>query len=134
MRKLMMVTLLVIGLSIPASMQGGINGTDRTNAARSCSSLRASLGSDTFGRWYHSYGSCVSVWVSKAHAARVKAGATCTNLGRTGRMFTSCVTSHTRSSLSLTVGIYRNAAKACAAEMVSMGVSAFDSKYGVNAN
>ena len=44
-----------------------INGTDRTNAARACSALRASSAA-AFANQYASFGACTSVWVQKAHA------------------------------------------------------------------
>ena len=45
--KLTLLTLLVAGLAIPAALASSINGTDKANGARACSSLRTSLGAST---------------------------------------------------------------------------------------
>src|SRR3954463_15130007 len=125
--KLTLLTLLAAGLTLPAALASAVNGTDRANAARACSSLRASLGATTFANTYHTNGACVSEWVAKAHAARLKASSTCKHRGLHGRVLASCITSRTRSSLNVTVGTFKNAAKACAADLAKMGASTFAS-------
>ena len=133
--KLTLLTVLVCGLAIPAAMASTpINGTDRANGARACSSLSTSIGTSTFASWYATKGACVSAWVAKAHAARLAATSTCKHRGLHGRVLASCITARTKSSLNVTIGTFKNAAKACAADLASMGTSKFASTYGANAN
>ena len=98
--KLTLLTLLVAGLAIPAAM-GAVNGTDKANAARACTTLRTQVSTSTFGTWYHAFGACTSTWVGKAHSARVSATSTCKHRGLHGRVLASCITARTKSSLNL---------------------------------
>jgi hypothetical protein len=132
--KLTLLTLLVAGLAIPAAMASAINGTDKANAARACTTLRTQVGTTTFGNWYHTFGACTSTWVGKAHSARVAATSTCKHRGLHGRVLASCITARTKSSLNTTLGTFKNAAKACAADLAKMGTSTFASTYGANDN
>jgi hypothetical protein len=139
--KLTLLTVLVCGLAIPAAMASTpINGTDRANGARACSSLSTSIGTSTFASWYATKGACVSAWVAKAHAARLAATSTCKHRGLHGRVLASCITARTKSSLNVTIGTYKNAAKACTAEQADASFAAnhggksFAQFYGANAN
>jgi hypothetical protein len=132
--KLTLLTLLVAGLAIPTALGSAINGTDRMNGARACTSLRTSLGAATLGSAYHTYSACVTQWVKKAHAARVAATSTCKHRGLHGRVLASCITARTRASLNVSINTTKNAAKACAADLAKMGASSFASTYGANAN
>jgi hypothetical protein len=138
--KLTLLAVLVAGLTIPAAMASSINRTDKANAARACTTLRTSVGTTTFGNWYHTFGACTSTWVGKAHSARVSATSTCTHRGLHGRVLASCITLRTKSKLNLTIGTFRNAAKACAAELANTGFSSthggksFAAFYGTNDN
>jgi len=132
--KLTLLTLLAAGLAIPAAMASSVNGTDRTNAARACSSLRASLGPSSFGKLYTSNGACVSAWIAKAHSARLHASATCRHNGLKGRVLASCITAHTRSSLSVSIKSTKNAAKTCASSLATLGPQSFASTWGTGAS
>jgi hypothetical protein len=138
--KLTLSTMLVAGLAIPAAMASSVNGTDRANAARACNALRTQVGTTTFGNWYQTFGTCTSTWVGKAHSARLSATSTCKHRGLHGRVLASCITARTKSSLNLRIGTFKNAAKACAAEMAntsfaaSHGGRSFAAFYGANDN
>src|SRR5439155_22616451 len=101
-----LLTVLVCGLTIPAAMASTVNGTDRANGARACSSLRTSLGPTVLGNAYHTYSACVTTWVAKAHAARLAATSTCNHRRLHGRVLASCITARTKSSLNLTIGTF----------------------------
>jgi hypothetical protein len=137
--KLTLLTLLVAGLAIPAAM-GAVNGTDKANAARACTTLRTQVGTTTFGSWYHTFGACTSAWVGKAHSARVSATSTCKHRGLHGRALASCISLRTKSKLNVGIAPFKNAAKACAAELASTGFAAthsgqsFAAFYGSNDN
>jgi hypothetical protein len=137
--KLTLITLLVAGLAVPAAM-GAISGTDKANAARACTTLRTQVGTTTFGNWYHTLGACTSTWVGKAHSARLSATSTCKHRGLHGRVLASCITLRTRSSLSVRIAPFKNAAKACAAEMANSSFAtthngtSFAAFYGANDN
>jgi hypothetical protein len=138
--KVTLLTLLLVGLTIPAAMASTINGTDKANAARACTTLRTQVGTTTFGNWYHTFGACTSAWVGKAHTARVSATSTCKHRGLHGRVLASCITLRTKSKLNLTIGTFKNAAKACAAEQANTnfaathGNTSFAAFYGTNDN
>src|SRR5438093_11562353 len=139
--KLTLLTVLVCGLAIPAAMASTpLNGTDRANGARACSSLSTSIGTSTFASWYATKGACVSAWVAKAHAARLAATSTCKHRSLHGRVLASCITARTKSSLKVTIGTFKNAAKACAAEQANTTFAAthsgksFAAFYGTNDN
>src|SRR5437870_7599183 len=139
--KLTLLTVAVCGLAIPAAMASTpINGADRANGARACSSLCTSVGTSAFASWYATKGACVSTWVAKAHAARLAATSSCKHRGLHGRVLASCITARTKSSLNVTIGTFRNAAKACAAEQANTTFAAthsgksFAAFYGTNDN
>ena len=132
--KLTLLTVLVTGLAIPTALGSAINGTDRTNGVQACISLRTSLGVKTLGSAYHTYGACLSQWVAKAHGARVAATSSCNQRGLHGPALASCITAGTSAALNISINTTKNAAKACAADLARMGVSAFASTYGVNAH
>src|SRR5205085_12242399 len=123
------------GLSIPAAMASTpINGTDRSNGARACSSLSTSVGTSTFAKLYATKGACVSAWVAKAHAARLAATSTCKHRGLHGRVLASCITARSKSSLKVTIGTFKNAARAGAADLAGMGTPKYAWTSGANAN
>jgi hypothetical protein len=134
--KLTIVLAAVLGLAfaVSAFASSSINGTDRATAARACSALRTSLGTSTFSDQYATFGACTSQWVHKAHAARLAAQTTCHTQGLTGRKLAACVSSHTASTVRSEVTADKNAAKLCAAELQSLGRTAFEQKYGNNHN
>jgi hypothetical protein len=138
--KLTLLTLLVAGLAIPAAMGSTVNGTDKANASRACTTLRTQVGTTTFGNWYHTFGACTSTWVGKARSARVSATSTCQHRGLHGRVLASCISLRTKSKLNLTIGTFKNAAKSCAAEQANTGFatthsgSSFAAFYGTNDN
>jgi hypothetical protein len=134
--KLTIVLAAVLGLvfAVSAIASSPISGTDRANAARACSSLRTSLGVSTFSKQYATFGACTSQWVQRAHAARMAAQTACHTQGLTGRKLAVCVSSHTASTVRTEVTAAKNAAKLCAAELQSLGKTAFEQKYGKNHN
>ena len=105
---------------------------DRAYASKTCATLKAGLGAATFATNYRTFGTCVSSWTPRVHAARVAATTTCKQKGLKGSALAACVRSATTVVLTPQVSAYRNAAKACAAELAATGTTAFVNKYGTN--
>ncbi len=126
--------VLSLVFAVAALAASPINGTDRANAARACSSLRTSLTVSTFTHQYATFGACTSQWVHTAHAARVAALAACRAKGLSGTQLSACVKTQTRTRLTIDVSLAKNAAKACAALLHTKGVATFESIYGGNHN
>jgi hypothetical protein len=121
-------------LAVSAFAASPVNGIDRANAARACSSLHASLGAATFSKQYATFGSCTSHWVQTAHAARVGAQTACHAQKLEGRRLSACISNRTAATIATEVSTDKNAAKTCAAELKSLGTQAFEQKYGSNHN
>ena len=127
---------LIAGLALAAavipaaSLASPINKTDKANANKACTTLRTSLGASTFANTYGTFGACVSKMTKTAHQARLQATAAC----RGKSHHSSCVATKTRANLNAQVASTRNAAKACAAELSSLGVQSFASSWGTNGN
>lgn len=105
---------------------------DRAYASKTCATLKAGLGAATFATNYRTFGTCVSSWTPRVHAARLTATASCKKRGLGGSALTACIKSSTTVVLAPQVSAYRNAAKACAAELAASGTTAFVNKYGTN--
>jgi hypothetical protein len=129
-----LAVVAALTVAATAAATSGVNGTDRANAARACSALRTSLGATTFGHQYATFGACTSQWVARAHAARMAALTACQAKNLSGKALSNCVKGATNTTLATQVTTYKNAAKACAAELKSLGVTAFEHKYGTNTN
>jgi hypothetical protein len=133
-----LITILAVvaalGFAATATATSGVNATDRANAARACTSLRTAVGATTFAHQYATFGACTSQWVQKAHADRMAALAACRSKGLTGAALSRCVKSGTTTRLSTQTTTFKNAAKACAAELDSLGTAGFEQKYGNNTN
>lgn len=135
--RILAATAIAAAVAVPLALAGTastVNGVDRANGARACSALKAGVGATTFSRTYATFGSCVSAWASRAHTARVAATASCKSRGLTGSKLNACVKSGTTVRIAPQVAAYKNAAKACAAELRSLGTTAFEAKYGSNRN
>ena len=109
----------------------GINGTDKANAARACATLRTANGT-AFATQYATFGACTAQWVKTAHKARLAAQTSCRAKGLSGRKLAACVKAATNATLATQVSAAKNAAKACAAQLRSMGTQAFIDKWGSN--
>jgi hypothetical protein len=123
-----------LAIVLPAATLGAITKQDRANGARACTTLRASLGTNTFALTYKTFGTCVSAWTTKAASDRVAATRACHAKGLTGTKLSACVRAGTRARLNAQVSTTKNAAKACAAELQSLGATAFEQNYGNNTN
>jgi hypothetical protein len=119
--------------AVTASAGTGINGTDRANAARACTALRSASVS-TFTTQYASFGACTTQWVKTAHTARLAAQSACRAKHLTGHAYATCVKTATGKTLASQVNVAKNAAKACAAQLKTMGPQPFESHYGANGN
>ena len=133
MRLGMIVALLAALVAVTTASASAINGTDRANAARACTTLRAS-NTVAFANQYASFGACTSAWVQKAHADRTAATTACRAKHLTGKALSTCVKVATGKSLATQTTTARNAAKACQGELQSIGDTAFEKKYGANGN
>lgn len=119
------VAAVAVSLAAPAS---ATNGVDKKNAARACTALHTSLGPATFSKLYRNFGACVSTWTHTAHRDSQVANASC----RSKPHVNNCVAAKTQALLNAQVTAETNAAKACAAEEASVGVTAFTAKYGTD--
>jgi hypothetical protein len=132
------VCLLVLVASVAASSTAGAaNGADRANASRACSALRASVGAATFAQTFgaassrsKAFGRCVSSMTRTAAQARSAAASACTGK----KPFKRCVAAQVTSALNQQVATLKNAAMTCKSMRSSMGVAAFNQKFGKNAN
>jgi hypothetical protein len=123
-----LAALAALVLAVAATASGPVNGTDRANAARACNALKAA-NATAFGTQYATFGACTSAWAQKAHAARVAAQTACSAKSLKGKKYSDCVKAATASTLATQTTTYKNAAKACAAELAA-GKDAFIAKYG----
>jgi hypothetical protein len=133
MRPGIIAALLAALVAATTASASTINKTDRTNAARACTALRASS-SAAFKNQYATFGSCTSAWVRKAHADRMAATTACRAKHLTGKALSSCVKAATGKKLAAQTATAKNAAKACQAQLGSMGATAFEQKYAANHN
>ncbi|MFL5963307.1 MAG: hypothetical protein ACJ757_10500 [Gaiellaceae bacterium] len=130
---IIVTVLAALVAAVAASASSPINGTDRANAARACTALRAGNAS-AFGQQYASFGACTSQWAQKAHAARLAAQRACTAKGLKGKQYSACVKAATNTTLATQTARTKSAEKTCAAERKAIGDAAFAKKYGSNAN
>jgi hypothetical protein len=130
MRSLLVGLVLAVAALPAASLASPANKTDKSNANRACASLRSSLGATTFNNTYSSFGACVSKMTQTAHQARLQATAEC----RGKPHHSSCVNTQTHVNLNTQVNSTKNDARACAAELHSSGVQAFEKSWGTNHN
>lgn len=133
MRPGLIVALLAALVAATTASASAINGTDRANASRACSALRASSAA-AFGNQFATFGACTSAWAQKAHAARMAALTACRAKHLTGAALATCVKASTGKKLAAQTTTYANAAKACQAELASLGDTAFAKRYGTNDN
>jgi len=156
----LVAALVVTGAALAES---GPN-PDRTNAARACMALRASLGDATFKQTYgtvqsnrrNAFGRCVSQWTRTEQQHRLSARAACeaerndpnfpaTHDGKSFQQFYGtgprganafgrCVSSKARAASAEERQDVMNAARACKAERRTLGEPAFRAKYGTNRN
>ena len=133
------------------------NGQDRTNAARACKGLRASMGLDIFRNTYgtvqsnrrNAMGRCVVQWAHAERQNRLAAHAACraeqsdpnfpaTHDGKSFRQFygnfARCVAAKAGAARAEQLSATLNAARSCRAERASLGIPAFRERYGRNAN
>lgn len=123
-----LAALAALVVTVAAAAAGPVNGTDRANAARACSALKTA-NATAFTTQYATFGACTSAWAQRAHAARTAAQAACQAKGLSGKQYAVCVKTATSSTLASQTTTYKNAAKACAAELAA-GKAAFMQKYG----
>lgn len=133
MRLGIIAALLAALVAATTASASTINRTDRTNAARACTTLRASS-SAAFKNQYATFGACTAAWARKAHADRMAATTACRAKHLTGKALSACVKAATGKKLAAQTATAKNAAKACQAELGSMGASAFEQKYAANHN
>lgn len=133
MRLGIIAALLAALVAATTASASTINRTDRTNAARACTALRASS-SAAFKNQYATFGACTSAWARKAHADRMAATTACRVKHLTGKALSACVKAATGKKLAAQTATAKNAAKACQAELGSMGATAFEQKYAANHN
>ena len=131
MRLGLIAALLTALVAVTTASASAINKTDRTNAARACSALRASS-STAFANQFASFGACTSAWVKTAHADRVAASTACRAKHLTGKALATCVKAATGKKLAAQTTTYKNAAKACQGQLDSLGAPTFVEKYGAN--
>lgn len=131
MRLATIAALLAVLVAATTASASAINKTDRANAARACTALRASS-STAFANQYATFGACTSAWVQRAHADRMAATTACRAKHLAGKALATCIKSATGKSLAAQTTMYKNAAKACQGELDSLGSTAFRQKYGAN--
>jgi hypothetical protein len=114
---------------LPAATTGATK-QDHARAVRACTTLRTSLGANTFALTYRSFGTCVSAWTTRAASARAAATRACHSKGLTGTKLSACIRTETMARLNAQVSATKNAAKTCASELSTLGTTAFEQRYG----
>lgn len=133
MRLGIIAALLAALVAATTASASAINSTDRANAARACTALRVS-DAKAFANQYATFGACTSAWAQRAHADRMAATTACRAKHLTGKALATCIKAATGKKLGAQTTTYKNAAKACQAQLESLGETAFDQKYGSNGN
>ena len=138
--KILVLCTLAVAAAVPASSTA-VNGADRANAARSCSALRTSVGATMFSQTFgttqtsraNAFGKCVSTFARTAEQARRAAAAACT-ASKAGQARKRCIAAKIASTLSQRVSTMKNAAMTCKSLRSSLGATAFNQRFGKNAN
>lgn len=165
MKSRIAIAFALAALVVPAaSFAEGPSGPDRTNAARACKALRASMGAELFGQTYgtaqsnrrNAFGKCVSQMARAEHQNRASARAACQaeqsdpdfaashdgksfaefyGEGSKGQnAFGKCVSSKAKEARAEARSNTVNAAKQCKSERGELGLAEFRAKYGKNGN
>ena len=165
MKSRIAIAVALAALVIPAaSFAEGPTGQDRANAARACSALRTSMGSELFKLSYgtvqsnraNAFGRCVSQVARAEHQNRLAARTACLAeqndpnfaAGHDGKTFAQfysngpngandlqrCVSSKLKAARAEAQSNTMNAARQCKAERSSLGASEFRAKYGRSEN
>lgn len=163
--KRLLTAALLAALVVPvAGFAADPPGQDRTNAARACKGLRASMGLALFRQTYgtaasnrrNAFGRCVSQWTRTERLSRQSARSACEaerndpnfaaahdgksfeeHYGtgpRGANAFGRCVSSKAKTASAEDRSDTLNAARRCKAERQRLGVTAFRMEYGRNAN
>jgi hypothetical protein len=164
MRPILIAALLAVLTVPAAVFAADPPGQDRENAARACSTLRTAMGVTLFRLTYgtvasnrrNAFGRCVSQWTRTERVNRVSAQSACeaerndpnfaaTHGGKTfaefygtgpkrANAFGRCVSSKAKTASAEDRRDTLNAARKCKAERQRLGVTAFRTEYGRNAN
>jgi hypothetical protein len=164
MRPILIAALLAALTVPAAVFAADPPGQDRENAARACSTLRTAMGVTTFRLTYgtaasnhrNAFGRCVSQWTRTERLNRQSAQSSCeaerndpnfaaTHGGKTfaefygtgpkhRNAFGRCVSSKAKTASAEDRRDTLNAARKCKAERQRLGVTAFRTEYGRNAN
>jgi hypothetical protein len=164
MRPILIAALLAALTVPAAVFAADPPGQDRENAARACSTLRTAMGVTTFRLTYgtaasnrrNAFGKCVSQWTRTERLNRQSAQSACaaerndpnfaaTHGGKTfaefygtgpkrANAFGRCVSSKAKTASAEDRSDTLNAARKCKAERQRLGVTAFRTEYGRNAN
>jgi hypothetical protein len=165
MKSRIVIAAALVALVVPAaSFADGPTGPDRVNAARTCSALRTSMGSELFKLSYgtvksnraNAFGRCVSQTARAEHQNRIAARSACLAeqndpnfaAGHDGKTFAQfygngpnganavkrCVSSKLKAARSEARSSTMNAARQCKVERLSLGAAPFRAKYGTTEN
>jgi hypothetical protein len=154
MKSRILLAVLLGALVVPAAaFAAGPSGQDRANAARTCKSLRATLGPTLFGQTYgtaqsnrkNAMGRCVSQHARAEHQNGISARDECaaerndpnfpaTHDGKSFQQFYGnfgrCVSSKARAARAEERSDTLNAARQCKAERTRLGITEFRRTYG----
>lgn len=131
MRKLTALAALCAAVLVPAAHGAATANADVLAAGRSCTTLKALVGTTTFGRVYATSKTCVDDWTLRARTARLAATSSCKAKGLDGVLLQACIVKGTATILTPKVKSYATAAKACAAELRELGPVRFAAKYDI---
>lgn len=159
-----LIAALAIAAILPvAAFADDASLSDKSNGARSCQALKATLGAATFTSTYgtnadksNAVGKCVSKWTQAEHQNRHEATTACKaeqadagfaaahdgksfaqvyGSGKNGvNALNRCIQSKRVTESAEDKAAVANAARTCKAERKSLGVDAFKAKYGTNAD
>jgi hypothetical protein len=125
MGKLFLCVAVAAAVSVPAAFaSGSVIRPDQLTAARACSTLRTSIGPDTFAEQYARPGACARQWVGAVQSARLLARSSCRSGGP------RCVETRTEALVNKQMRSTMPAIRSCAAELNLLGMDAFITKHG----
>jgi len=153
MRKMLIIIAAAALLAPVAAMA---TAPQSSNASRTCTALKATMGATAFAQAYPTFGACVSAVTPLDKSNTTSAQSLCTaeqndanfaashngktfaqfyGTGKSGKdAFGRCVSQKAQASSQAIANGQSNPAKTCSAQRTQMGVSAFDKLYGVNGN
>jgi hypothetical protein len=153
-------TTVIFGIAVALVVAAGAfasDGSDQTNAARTCRAERTAMGADAFRLLYgtlpnrsNALGKCVSKHARAEHQATANASQACrtereslgeaafnAKYGRSDKdrsAFGKCVSQQAKAARAEQQEETVNAARTCKAERKALGAEAFRAKHGTNRN